>query len=76
MAVFLIEYYELEFPNHEEKEDETIDYSHFNEFLDEEYGDVDIIGIPYPTSEVLPVVDMTAYGVKYQEYLGEMDETV
>lgn len=76
LAVFLIEYYELEFPKREDKEDENVDYSDFNEFLDEEYGDVEITGILYPTSEVLPAVDVTAYGVKYQEYLGEMDETV
>ena len=73
MAVFLIEYYEIEFPNKKEKIENKIDYADFNEFLDEEYGDVDVIGIPYPTSEVLLSVDSTAYGVKYQEYLGESD---
>ena len=76
MAVFLIEYYEIEFPNKREKKKEKIDYSDFNEFLDEEYGDVDVIGIPYPTSEVLLSVDGTAYGVKYQEYLGELDGNI
>ncbi|MBC2702933.1 abortive infection family protein [Desulfobacula sp.] len=76
MAVFLIEYYEIEFPNKKNKKEEKIDYSEFNEFLDDEYGDVDVIGIPYPTSEVLLSVDTTAYGVKYQEYLGDLDETI
>jgi len=72
MAVFLIEYYEIEFPN-KKKNEEKINYADFNDFLDDEYGDVDVTGIPYPTSEVLFSVDSTAYGVKYQEYLGELD---
>ncbi|MBT3178381.1 MAG: abortive infection family protein [Desulfobacula sp.] len=73
MAVFLIEYYEIEFPNKEKETEEVVDYSDFNDFLDEEYGDVLVIGIPYPTSDVLLSVDRTAYGVKFQEYLGDLD---
>lgn len=76
MAVFLIEYYEMEFPNKKKTPEEGINYSDFNDFLDEEYEDVNVIGIPYPTSEVLLSVDKTAYDVKYQEYLGELDDNI
>ena len=76
MAVFLIEYYEIEFPNKKENKEDKIDYTAFNEFLDEEYGNVDVTGIPYPTSDVLLAVDSTAYGVKYQEYLGKLDDNI
>jgi Abortive infection C-terminus len=74
LACFLINFYEAKnLTNHEEKnEDEYLEK--FNNYLNDEYGSVDIAKIPYSTSEALFAVDRTAYNDEYQKYLGVLNE--
>ncbi len=41
----------------------------YDEFLDEVYGDVNIAGIYYPTSQALKETDPVAYRVGFNDWL-------
>lgn len=79
LACFLIEYYELEFPKRigevETKAPELKDFEEFNLYFDDLYGAVEIAEYQYPPSEVLFVVDPTAYQSEYQKYLETKNDT-
>ncbi|MFM6004613.1 MAG: hypothetical protein ACKPB7_15290, partial [Sphaerospermopsis kisseleviana] len=73
---FLIKYYEIEHPRkQQEKEILFTDFEDFNLYLDTEYGNANIAGLFYATSETLFLIDKIAYQTKYQEYLGSQNET-
>lgn len=75
ISCFLIEFYEIEYPlkcNQEEKS--YTDFEDFNNWLDDEYGNVIVVDTPIPTSLAL-FSDPIAYQEKYTNYLsGEDDE--
>ena len=76
IACFLIDFYEIEYPRTKQTPDRKyIDYQDFNEYLDNLYGNIHMIGLSYSTSEILFLIDQVAYLDKYQEYLGEINET-
>ena len=45
----------------------------YDNFLDEVYGDVDIAGYTYRTSQILKEVDSIAYRCGFLEYQDEID---
>ena len=76
IACFLIDFYEIEYPRTKQTPDRKyIDYQDFNEYLDNLYVNIHMIGLSYSTSEILFLIDQVAYLDKYQEYLGEINET-
>jgi len=77
IACFLIEYYEFEFPTQKEKKERKYDdFQTFNEYLDEAYGNIQVADYSYLTSEVLFVVDETAYEFEFQKYLSQPNDTI
>jgi hypothetical protein len=42
-------------------------------FLDEAYGDVEVAGLKYPTSQVLKEIDPTAYDVGLADWESEQE---
>lgn len=50
------------------------DYDEFHNFIDDQYDDVIIAEIAYPTSEALFHIDETAFKTRYQEYLESLDD--
>jgi len=78
IACFLIEFYEIEHPRKKgEKGEDEFDFQkmeEFNDYLNDQYGNVTIANIPYTTSEVLFAVDITAYKDEHQKYLEVINE--
>jgi len=76
LACFLIEYYELEFPKHKpKKEEESIDYTAFNDYLNETYEKVRISAYEFLPSDILSNIDKVAYQSEYQRFVEMKDET-
>lgn len=76
-ACFLIEAYERQNPRISEPQQILFeDCPDFNDHLDNTYGLVHVINIPYPTSEVLFAIDQAAYKDAYNDYLGISNEQV
>jgi len=84
IACFLINFYEQKRPlsisiSLEEKDiDVSAEFTNFeefeklqefNEYLDSAFGDIQVFGIPYPTSKVLFLIDRDAYKNAYSDYL-------
>jgi Abortive infection C-terminus len=74
IACFLISFYETKNLRNNADEIKYEDFDRFNNYLDDEHGDVYIAKVPYLTSEALFAIDRTAYNDEYQKYLGELDE--
>ncbi|MEG3973504.1 abortive infection family protein [Microcoleus sp. herbarium8] len=73
IACFLLEFYEIEHPLRNQPEDKSYDsFQDFNDYLDNLYGDINVVGVSYPPSELLYLIDQIAYQNKYQEYLGSI----
>ena len=75
IACFLIEFYEIEHPRKKgENEFNFQEMKEFNEYLDDQHGDVKIANLLYPTSEALFAVDTTAYKDEHRKYLEVVNE--
>jgi hypothetical protein len=75
ISCFLIEFYEIEHPRKKgEDEFNFQEMKEFNDYLDDQHGNVEIANITYSTSEALFAVDKTAYKGAYREYLEVINE--
>ena len=75
IACFLIEFYEIEHPRKKgENEFNFQEMKEFNDYLDDQHGNVEIAKIPYSTSEALFAVDITAYKDEHRKYLEVVNE--
>jgi len=76
MACFLIEFYEIEHPRKKSDDTELIfkKFADFNDYLDNEHGNVQIAGISCCTSEALFAVDKIAYKDEHRKYLEVKNE--
>ncbi|MBD2389758.1 abortive infection family protein [Aphanizomenon flos-aquae NRERC-008] len=75
IACFLIEFYEIEHPRKKgENEFRFEEMQDFNDYIDNEYGYIEIAKISYATSEALFAIDKTAYKDEYRKYLEVVNE--
>lgn len=74
IACFLISFYENKNSYNYIDKIKYENLENFNNYLDDEHGDVHIAKVPYLTSEALFAIDRTAYNDEYQKYLGVIDE--
>lgn len=75
VSCFLIEFYEIEHPRRKGEDEFSFEkLKDFNDYIDNEHGYIKIATIPYPTSEALFAIDITAYRDEYQKYLEVVNE--
>jgi hypothetical protein len=76
ISCFLIDFYEANKSYSSKKEVKYEELEEFNNYLNNEYGCVDIARISCSTSEALFAVDKAAYDYEYRSYLEVVNEQI